>query len=217
MIRRPSRPATAARAPHDAGGRRRPASGRRAAPARAATGLVVASIVAATAACGGGSPSDIVTPRAVGVSLQPLETVGLPAVALELSAVSGSELALELPGSGLEDATGVVFELRYDPALLEFTGVGPGTFFGESARLGADVTEAAPGVLVGVAAAPEPDEGRNGSGALLTLGFRLRQLRDAETTLVFGNEESAVYGPETIEGQHAFVGARLVTRIRATP
>jgi hypothetical protein len=157
-----------------------------------------------------------VTPRAVSVSLQPLESSSLPAVSLELAAVSGADLALELSGSSLEEATGVVFELRYDPALLEFTGLGPGTFFGDGAKLGADVTEEEPGVLVGVAAAPDPVEGRTGSGALLTLGFRLRQLRDAETTLVFGSAESAVYGPTAIAGQHAFVGARLVTRIRAT-
>ncbi|HEY7529166.1 MAG TPA: cohesin domain-containing protein [Gemmatimonadota bacterium] len=177
----------------------------------------VLALALAAAGCGGGSSSDILSPRGVGVSLQPLETVGLPAVALELAAVSGSELALELSGSGLEGAAGVVFELRYDPALLEFTGVGPGTFFGDGSRIGAEVTETEPGVLVGVAAGSDPGEGRNGSGALLTLGFRLRQLRDAETTLVFGAEESAVYGTETIQGQHAFIGARLVTRIRTTP
>src|SRR5688572_9761076 len=54
-------------------------------PGRAPRGSAFAALLAvaaalAAAACGGGSPSDLVTPRAVSVSLQPLESSSLPAV-----------------------------------------------------------------------------------------------------------------------------------------
>jgi hypothetical protein len=128
---------------------------------------------------------------------------------------SGRQITLQVSGAGLEAATGVAFELRYDPELLEFTGSSAGTFFGGDAATGAAVVEADGSLLVGVAAASDQATGRNGSGSLITLRFDLRELRDDQVDLLFGVPQSEVYGPAGVAGQHTFTGARLETRIRA--
>lgn len=176
--------------------------------------LAVALSAVSGTGCGGGSPSDIVPPGAVDVVLTPLTEVLPGSVSLELAGASGRDLSIRVEAVQLDSVAGVAFELRYDPALLDFTGIAPGVFLGAEAVLGANVVEAAPGVLVGVATLPDPSVLRSGSGALLTLLFRLEQLRDAETTLVFGVPQSTVYargGPAEGDG---FTGARLVTLIR---
>jgi hypothetical protein len=179
--------------------------------------LLAGTVVAAALwlGCGGGSPSDVVLPQEVDVTLVPQQDLVPRTVNLDLAAASGRDLSVRLLGTELEGVTGVAFELRYDPVLLEFRGVGPGTFFGQGAVLGAEVVEAAPGRLVGVAAGADQTVGRSGSGSLLTLQFRLLQLRDGETPLGFGAPESRAYDAAGTAGQHAFIGARLVTRIRA--
>ncbi len=176
---------------------------------------LLAVAVAAGAGCGGGSPSDIVLPQDVDVTLTPLGPPGAHAVGLELAGKNGREITLQLSGAGLEGATGVAFELQYDPDLLEFTGSSPGTFFGGDAATGAAVVEADGRLLVGVAAAADQATGRNGAGPLLTLRFQLRELRDAQVDLLFGLPQSEVYGPAGVAGQHTFTGGRLETRIRA--
>lgn len=176
--------------------------------------LAIALSAVAGAGCGGGSPSDIVPPGAVDVVLSPLTEVPPGSVSLELAGASGRDLSIRVEAVQLDSMAGVAFELRYDPALLDFTGIAPGVFLGADAVLGANVVEAAPGLLVGVATLPDPSILRSGSGGLLTLLFRLKQLRDAETTLVFGVPQSTVYargGPAEGDG---FTGARLVTLIR---
>ena len=165
--------------------------------------------------CGGGSPADTVPPDDVELTLVPLGEPAPRSVGLVLGPrPSTGEVNLELVGAELEAATGVAFELRYDAAFLEFTGVGSAAFFGTDAVWGAEVVEAAPGRLVGVAATPDQTAGRGGSGPVLSLRFRLKQLRDGESSLTFGVPESLVYGPAGVAGQHVFVGAQLVTRIR---
>ena len=192
------------------GGRR---SARRTVPRLGgAAGVVL--VLALALGCGGGSPSDVVPPDEVDVSISPVQQPAARSLRLELAAASGPDLGIQLVGQDLEGATGVAFELRYDDAFLEFTGAGPGTFFGSNAVLGANVVETAPGVLVGVAATPDQANGVNGSGTLLTLQFQLRQLRDNETLLSFGVPQSLVYGPGGVAGNHSFTDARLVTRIR---
>jgi hypothetical protein len=196
------------RRPHGRAGRRRVKGSWR----------LPALVIAATSSwlgCGGGSPSDVVLPDQVDVTLTPLEAPVPRSVGLELAAASGRDLSLQVVGQGLEAATGVAFELRYDPGFLEFTGAGPGTFFGPAAVVGASVVEAAPGRLVGVAAGADQVQGRSGSGTLLTLQFRLRQLRDVDLPLIFEVPESLVYGPDGVAGQHVFTSAQLISRIRA--
>jgi hypothetical protein len=164
--------------------------------------------------CGGGSPSDVVIPQDVEVTLAPVEVPGPRSVTLALKAASGREIALDLIGLDMENATGVAFDLEYDPNFLEFVGADPGEFFGPGAVAGAGNLEDGPGRLVGVAAVFDQAVGRSGSGALLTFRFRLRELRDGITNLIFEVPQSVVYGPDSSVSQHVFTGARLVTRIR---
>jgi hypothetical protein len=164
--------------------------------------------------CGGGSPSDVVLPDAVDVSLLPEGAIAAPSVTLELSAASGRDIGIAVQAVGLAGATGVAFELDYDPAVLEFVGIGPGTFFGQGGVVGAENVEGAPGKLVGVAGSVDQSPFQ-GTGLLLTLQFRLRQLRDGETTLIFGVPQSLVYGTDGAAGAQSFTGARLLMRIRA--
>jgi hypothetical protein len=177
--------------------------------------LLAALAAAALAGCGGGSPSDLVLPQDVEVTVRPSGVPGPHSVGLEYVAKSGREITLQLSGLSLEAATGVAFEIRFDNALLEFVGSSPGTFFGADAVTGAAVSENDAAVVVGVAAAADQSVGRSGSGPLITLRFRLRELRDAEDDLVFGTPQSQVYGPAGIAGQHTFTGAILTTRIQA--
>lgn len=165
--------------------------------------------------CGGGSPSDILNPSEVDVTLTPIGEPGANSVGLELAGADGPTLSLRVQATGLESATGVAFELRYDTQILEFTGATGGAFFGTGAVAGARVVENEPGKLVGVAAAANQGEGRSGSGTLLTLAFRLKQLRDTQSGLIFGAAESLVYGPAGVAGQHSFSSAQLVTLIRS--
>jgi hypothetical protein len=166
-------------------------------------------------ACGGGSPSDIVLPQEVDVSLAPLDAPGPHSIGLELAAASGRDVSVRVTGRALEEATGVAFELQYDTDLLELVGPDPGTFFGPSGVTGAADVDGVQGRLVGVAAKADQATGSSGDGTLLTLRFRLRQLRDADSDLIFGVPQSLVYGPAGVAGQHSFTGARLSTRIRA--
>ena len=186
-------------------------------PGRPGRALSLAALLAAAAAwlgCGGGSPSDIVPPGAVDVTLVLLDEPVPRSVQLELASAEGLDVTLRVVGAELEDATGVAFELEYDPALLEFRGAEPGGLFGPGAAVGAGIVQGAPGRLVGVSARADQTQGLSGSGAVATLNFRLKQLRDSESTLIFGVPESLVYGPAGVAGQHAFLTARLVTRIR---
>lgn len=177
--------------------------------------LVLAAALLAVPACGGGSPSDVVLPDEVDVTLAALDESVPRSVELGLASAEGAEVGIQVLARELETSTGVAFELNYDPTFLEFRSAGPGTYFGATSVQGADVVETQPGVLVGVSANEDQGATRNGSGTLLTLQFRLRQLRDAETDLVFGFPESQVYGVSGVAGQHSFSSARLVTRIRA--
>ena len=178
-------------------------------------GALIVVAFASGIGCGGGSPSDIVLPDDVDVTLTPIGAPGAHSVGLELVGKSGRQITLQLSGVGLEAATGVAFELRYDPDLLEFTGSSTGSFFGANPAAGAAVVEADGSLLVGVAAAADQATGRNGSGPLITLRFDLRELRDDQVDLIFGTPQSEVYGPAGVAGQHTFTGGRLETRIRA--
>jgi hypothetical protein len=80
--------------------------------------------------------------------------------------------------------------------------------------MGAAVVVADDRRIVGVAAASDQSTGRSGSGSLLSLRFRLRELRDAQVDLIFGVPQSEVYSPAGAAGQHTFTGGRLETRIR---
>jgi hypothetical protein len=186
----------------------------RSGPRRACVFLAALATLWSAAACGGGSPSDIVLPEEVEVSLTPVASPASRAVTLTLAATTGRDLSLQLVAVELAEATGVAFELSFDPALLEFRGLGPGAYFGENAVLGSDVVEDLAGHIVGVAGAADQSAGRSGSGTLLTLQFRLRQLRDGQSTLTFELPQSIVYGVAGPSSEHTFVGARLDTRIR---
>ncbi len=183
--------------------------------ATALCALLASVAAAALAGCGGGSPSDLVLPQDVEVTVRPSGVPGPHSVGLEYVGKNGREITLQLSGVSLEEATGVAFEIRFDDQLLEFAGSSPGTFFGADAVTGAAVSESDAAVVVGVAAAADQSVGRSGSGTLITLRVRLRELRDAENDLVFGAPQSQVYGPAGIAGQHTFTGAVLTTRIQA--
>lgn len=176
--------------------------------------LALAAAGGLLAGCGGGSPSDVVLPGDVDVTLVSLEEPGAHAVGLELGPVSGRELTVRVVGIDLENATGVAFELGFDPMLLEFEESGPGSFFGQGSVRGVNVVEGSPGRLVGVAAAPDQSQPQSGNGPLVTLQFQLKQLRDDSVDLIFAVPASLVYGPAGVAGQHTFSSAQLTTRIR---
>jgi hypothetical protein len=190
------------------------ASGAHRACLRVAAGLLVA---AGGLGCGGGSPSDVLLPSLVEVTFDGPRAPEARSIVLELASASGRDVAVNVVAVGLEEVTGVAFELDYDPALLEFVGSAPGVFFGPTAVARAAVVEAAPGRLVGVSASPEQTQTRSGSGTVLTLAFQLRQLRDAESVLAFRSPESQIYGTGGSLEARAFTGGRLVTRIQASP
>lgn len=164
-------------------------------------------------ACGGGSPTDVVTPVNVDVSLVGNQAPGPRSVDLQLASQSGRDVSIRVVGTGFQDVTAIAFDLSYDPDLVDFTGAGGGAFFGPDAVIGANPVQASPGRLVGVAATSSQAEGRSGDGTLMTLQFRLKALRDGEMPLIFGGSESLVYGPAGVVANHGFHDARLVTRI----
>ncbi len=164
--------------------------------------------------CGGGSPSDVVVPQEVEVTVAPVELAGPRSITVSLAAASGRELSLDVVGREIEGATGVAFDLDYDPAVLEFTAAEAGPFFGPGAVAGAGVVQDNPSRLVGVATTFDQAAGRSGSGALLRLRFRFKELRDGTTNLFFQIPQSLVYGPDGSLDRHLFTGVRLVTRIR---
>jgi hypothetical protein len=175
----------------------------------------LAALAALWVGCGGGSPSDVVLPEDVDVTLEPIGTPAAHDVGFTLGGKDGREITLMVAGTGLAGATGVAFELHYDPDFLDFVSASSNAFFGSGSVSTARPVQGAAGVLVGVAAATDQTTGRNGSGALVTLRFRLRELRDGETDLIFGVPQSLVYAPAGVAGEHTFTGGRLVTRIRA--
>jgi hypothetical protein len=164
-------------------------------------------------ACGGGSPTDVVPAVNVNATLVPTQAPGPRSVDLQLASQSGRDVSIRVVGTGFQDVTAVAFELAYDADFVDFAGAGGGTFFGQDAVIGANPVQAAPGRLVGVAAAASQSEGRSGDGTLLTLQFRIKALRDGEMPLIFGGSESLVYGPAGVVANHGFHDARLVTRI----
>jgi hypothetical protein len=165
--------------------------------------------------CGGGSPADVVLPQTVDVTLTLPETRGREhAVQLDLATVEGNVVQLDVVGLELEQITGVAFELLYEPEFLEFVGFSPGDFFGVTSVEGVRVVQASSEVLVGVAAGADQAAPRNGTGRLVALRFRLRQLRDGETQILFGFPNSTAYGVAGVAGQHSFTNATLLTRIR---
>ena len=183
---------------------------------RVLRGLSVVLLGAGIGGCGGGSPSDVVLPDEVDVTLASTEEPVPRSVELGLASAEGDDVGVQVLARDVDASTGVAFELRYDPTFLEFRSAGPGTFFGGTSVQGANVVETQPGVLVGVTAAEDQTAPQSGSGTLLTLQFRLRQLRDGQTDLQFAVPESQVYGTNGVAGQHSFTSARLVTRIRAS-
>jgi hypothetical protein len=164
--------------------------------------------------CGGGSPSDVVLPEEVDVTLLSAAPVGPKTVSLDLASANGRDVGLRVLATDFAAVTGVAFEVAYDDALLEFVGAGPGTFFGEANVSGADVVEDSPGRVVAVAAGTDQTVARDGGGTLLTLQFRLKRLRDGETPLSFGVPQSLVYGPAGVADGYVFTAASLITRIR---
>jgi hypothetical protein len=166
-------------------------------------------------ACGGGSATDVVLPESVTVTFDGLPG-GARSVGLQLVSATDREMEVNVVATSLEHVTGVAFELDYDPGLLEFVESTPGSFFGAGGLARAAAVEGAPGQLVGVAAAADQSEDRSGSGVLLTLAFRLRELRDADSQLTFRLPESEVYGAPGFTTAQEFANARLITRIRAT-
>lgn len=181
---------------------------------RAVLALVLAALGAGIGlACGGGSPTDVVTPVDVDVTVVANQAPGPRSVDLQLASQSGRDVSIRVVGTGFQDVTAIAFDLSYDAGLVDFTGAGGGTFFGPDAVVGANPVQVVPGRLVGVAAAVSQAEGRSGDGTLMTLQFRIKSLRDGEMPLIFGGSESLVYGPAGVIANHGFHDARLVTRI----
>jgi hypothetical protein len=177
-----------------------------------ALGLVTAGWILA---CGGGSASDVLPPESVSVTFDG-PGANPRSVGLQLVSATDRELEVDVVATSLEHVTGVAFELDYDPGLLEFVESTPGSFFGADGLARAAAVEGSPGQLVGVAAAADQRADRSGTGVLVTLSFRLRELRDADSPLTFRLPESQMYGAPGSTMTQDFASARLITRIRAT-